>query len=178
MIVPPPLQESAPSGRVRFFDGHTSLGTAPVGGGGVATLVLPASLPWGRSYRAAYAGDGLHLGSISESVEGMTYLANVGVPGDVLPGTAVAFALEPVRPTPVSARRGAITVRFALPSDEPARIELFDVRGRRVAAQEVGAMGAGAHSADLVPAAAFVPGVYLVRLTGSLGVRTVRAVVL
>jgi hypothetical protein len=178
VTVPPPAQENPPAGLVRFYDGHTSLGTAPVGGGGVATLVLPTSLPWGRSYRAAYSGDEEHLGSHSESVEGTTYIETVGVPGGGGPGGTPSFALEAVRPNPVPAARGAITVRFALPSDEPARIELFDVRGRRVAGREVGAMGAGVHSADLVPDATLRPGVYLVRLTGSPGIRTSRAVIL
>jgi hypothetical protein len=178
VTVPPPAQNAPPAGTVRFYDGNTSLGTATLGGGGVATLILPANLPWDRSYRAAYLGDGEHLGSISDLVGGTTYITAVGVPDPGVSPTGAAFALEPVRPNPVPAARGALTVRFTLPSAEPARLELFDVRGRQLAAHDVGTMGAGVHSVELVPRATLAPGIYVVRLMGNAGVRTARAVIL
>jgi hypothetical protein len=66
-------------------------------------------------------------------------------------------------------------VRFTLPTDAPARLELLDVAGHRIASHEVGAdqhtlhLGAGQHLA---------PGLYLVRLTQGANPRTTRVAVL
>ena len=90
------------------------------------------------------------------------------------PGTA-AFALERVRPNPVSASR--LVISFSLPTGAPARLEVFDVRGRRVAAQEVGSHGAGRQSVPL-SAAQLAPGVYLVKLSQGASSMTQRMTVL
>jgi hypothetical protein len=82
----------------------------------------------------------------------------VGVPGE----PALAFALEPVRPNPL--RDGALSVRFTLASGGAARLELSDVAGRRIAAREVGSLGAGRHTVDLGRDARLAPGLYLVSL--------------
>lgn len=55
-------------------------------------------------------------------------------------------------------------VEIALPSAKPARIELFDVSGRRILAQRVGSTGVGEHRVALRPARRLASGVYLVRL--------------
>ena len=120
------------------------------------------------------------MGSIADPSEGTTYdVVPVGVPE---PGTAgperLAFALEPVRPNPLPAARGAVTVRFALPSDEPTRLDIFDVRGRWVAGRDVGALGEGAHTVEVDLGSRVAPGVYVVRLTAGVGIRTIRMVVL
>ncbi|MBI5170500.1 MAG: VCBS repeat-containing protein [Candidatus Eisenbacteria bacterium] len=77
-------------------------------------------------------------------------------------GTSLAFALEPPSPNPVRGAR--LAVSFALAGAGPATLELLDVSGRRVAAREVGASGAGRHTAELTAPGRLAPGLYLVRL--------------
>jgi len=74
-------------------------------------------------------------------------------------GARPAFAIDVPAPNPA---RGAARVTFTLPDGAAARLEVFDVRGRRVYAEDVGARGAGGHVAALP---AFAPGLYVVRLT-------------
>jgi hypothetical protein len=88
----------------------------------------------------------------------------------------LAFALEPVRPNP--SRGGALTVRFTLPGAAAARVELLDVSGRRVAAREVGSLGAGRHALDLGEGQRLAPGLYLVRLRQGTNTRVARVAVL
>lgn len=95
--------------------------------------------------------------------------APTDVPGDA----PLVFALDPVHPNP--SRGGAMTVRFTLPTAAPARLELLDVSGRRIASHEV---GAGRHTLDLGAGRRLAPGLYLVRLTQGANARTARAVVL
>ena len=91
------------------------------------------------------------------------------VPG----GPPLALVLDPVRPNP--SRGGALTVRFTLPTAAPARVELLDVSGRRIASREV---GAGRHTLDLGQGQHLAPGLYLVRLTQGANTRVTRTVVL
>jgi hypothetical protein len=172
-VPPPPL--GPPTGVVRFHDGSTLLGAAVLVNG-VATLPLPAAFPWFRTYRATYAGDDRRHGSVSEPLEVMTYVETVGVPAPTPgPGEALELALEGVRPNPAPA--GRLRVHFTLPTDAPARLELFDVRGRRVMEQGVEGVGAGFRSVALEADRPVPPGVYLVRLTQAGIVRHARAVV-
>jgi hypothetical protein len=60
---------------------------------------------------------------------------------------------------------GDLQVAFALADERAARLELFDLRGRRVATREVGALGAGRHRVVLGGRGALKAGVYMVRLT-------------
>jgi hypothetical protein len=78
-----------------------------------------------------------------------------------------------VRPNP--SRGGALTVHFTLPTDAPARLELLDVVGRRIASHEV---GMGQHTLDLGAGHHLAPGLYLVRLTQGANTRTTRVAVL
>jgi len=96
----------------------------------------------------------------------------VGV--DDAPAGGLRLALEPVQPNPARAL-GRVT--FTLPSDRSATLEVLDVTGRRVAAQEVGALGAGRHSVDLARGRSLRAGIYLVRLTQGGTVATAKAVV-
>ncbi len=98
-----------------------------------------------------------------------------GYPGaDVPTATAsLTFALDPVRPNP--SRGGALTVHFSLPIDAPARVDLLDVAGRRIASHEV---GIGQHTLDLGVGQHLTPGLYLVRLTQGANTRTTRVAVL
>jgi hypothetical protein len=94
-----------------------------------------------------------------------------------VPGEAsLTFALDPVRPSP--SRGGALTVHFTLPTAAPARLELLDVAGRRIASSEVGSLGAGRHALDLSEGRLLAPGLYLVRLTQGANMRVTRAAVL
>jgi len=69
-----------------------------------------------------------------------------------------------------------LTVTFTLPSAAPARLEAFDLAGRRVADRDVS--GAGLHSVELAPAGTLRGGVYFLRLTQGGARATARAVVL
>jgi sugar lactone lactonase YvrE len=86
---------------------------------------------------------------------------------------SLAFALGPVRPNP--SRCGALTVDFSLPTAAPARLELLDVAGRRIASHDV---GIGWHTLDLGASQRLAPGLYLVRLTQGANTRVTRVAVL
>jgi len=97
----------------------------------------------------------------------------VGVPDGEAP---LAFALEGVRPNPSRGER--LSISFALPGGAPARLELLDVSGRRIAVREVGALGPGRHVVDLGAGRRLPPGLYLVRLTQGPDARVTRVAVL
>jgi hypothetical protein len=61
--------------------------------------------------------------------------------------------------------RGELQIAFTLEDDRSARLELFDLGGRRVAARDVGGMGSGPHRVAIGGRGEFKAGVYLVRLT-------------
>ncbi len=98
--------------------------------------------------------------------------APVDVQEDARSGLALAA------PTPNPSRTGALLVRFTLPSDAAASLELFDVAGRRVVARDVGSLGAGAHTVDLTAGKRPAAGIYFVRLRQDDGLRVRRLVVL
>jgi hypothetical protein len=108
-----------------------------------------------------------------------------GAEGDVLVGETwvdvpgrtgdVAFALASVSPNP--SHGSAPTVRFTLPSAATASLEVLDVSGRRIAAREVGSLGAGEHALGLEEGGHLAPGFYLVRLTQGANTRTTRMAV-
>ena len=81
---------------------------------------------------------------------------------DVAGEAPLLFALEGVYPNPASGHD--LAVRFVLPVRAAARVELFDVAGRSVAAREVGTLGAGRHAVNLAEHARIRPGLYFVRL--------------
>ena len=64
---------------------------------------------------------------------------------------------------------------FSLASAAPARLEVFDLAGRRAESREVGSLGAGAH--QLRCAEHLAPGVYVARLTQQGATATARFVV-
>jgi hypothetical protein len=116
---------------------------------------------------------GYKLGIVEAGIESFHGETWVDLPAR---GTTLAFALEPVRPNPSS--DGALTVRFTLPDAAAASLELLDVAGRRIAAREVGSLGAGRHALDLGKGRNLAPGLYLVRLTQGTDTRVTRAAVL
>jgi hypothetical protein len=103
-------------------------------------------------------------------------LTQAGTPAGVGPAGAVAFALAGVSPNP--SRGGRMSVSFALPAGAPARLELVDLAGRRVASRDVGALGAGWHTVDLAEGGAIPAGLYFVRLEQGGNTKTLRVTVL
>ncbi len=73
-----------------------------------------------------------------------------------------AFGLLGASPNPSGADA---QVELSLPDATPARLELLDVGGRRVAVREVGVLGGGRHVVALGAGAPIAPGVYFARLT-------------
>ena len=157
---------------VRFFDGTTEVGTAFVFSG-VATLALPALRLGERSITAEYLGNARLFRSYSP-VEEQIVLAAASV--DVGDAAPLAFALEGVRPNPTTS--GRLAVAFTLPVDAPVRLELVDVKGRRIAVRDLDAPGAGPHVVDLAGERKIRAGLYFVRLTQGSLERSVRVVVL
>jgi hypothetical protein len=88
----------------------------------------------------------------------------------------LTLAIAPVAANP--ARGRALVVDVALPSADPARLEVLDVMGRRVAMRELGSLGTGRHSVDLGAGQRFAPGVYLLRLTQGNDARVARVTVI
>ena len=112
---------------------------------------------------------------VNGNESGYAALGPVGT-SDVPDGGSLAFALEGVRPNPSVGE--PLRVAFTLPDAAPARLDLLDVAGRRVATREVGSLGGGRHAVDLTAGAPLAPGLYLVRLTQGASVRVTRVVVL
>ena len=102
----------------------------------------------------------------------MAYVTTVDVPPATPP---LEFALEGVRPNP--ARRGSLVVHFTLAEAGASQIELFDVRGRRVAGREVRGESGRHDAIDLAEMQSIPVGVYLVRLTQGTQTRVGRVVV-
>jgi hypothetical protein len=82
--------------------------------------------------------------------------------------TRLELALDPVRLDGA----GAFVVSFTLPLDAPARLELFNVAGRRVLTRELAGLGTGQHALKVEDGARH-PGVYFLKLTQ--GTRSVSA---
>jgi len=71
-----------------------------------------------------------------------------------------------------------VTVRFSLPGNDAATLELFDLRGRRIASQEVGSLGPGDHVVPLSERLHLSAGIYLIRLTQAGRALTAKACVM
>ena len=96
------------------------------------------------------------LGWIEEGAETFGGQVTVAVP------LRAEFSLAGARPNPAVR---SLHVMFSLPDLAPARVEVLDVSGRRVASREVHAERAGAQTVEFGEATALRAGVYLVRLT-------------
>jgi hypothetical protein len=120
--------------------------------------------------RAVLAGTryGYRLGVMDGGVE--TYLGEAWVDVPV----AAALALAGAQPNPATRD---LSVSFTLPDASPARLEAFDMAGRRVASRDVGALGAGSHVVRLGEDAGLDCGVYLLRLTQGTRTLTTRAAI-
>lgn len=71
------------------------------------------------------------------------------------------LAVRALSPQPAS---GAPEVELTLAASAPARLELIDVAGRRLAARDLAGLDPGAHTMRLDEAAALAPGLYWLRL--------------
>jgi hypothetical protein len=98
-------------------------------------------------YRLAYTDDGS---------QAYTPETRVHVPG------APALSLESTASNPA---RGRLVVKLSLPSAAPARVELYDLNGRRVTTRMIGAGGPATRIEDLGGAPSLRAGVYFVRLS-------------
>lgn len=79
------------------------------------------------------------------------------------------------RPNPAL---GGFAIAFSLPGAGPARLDVYDVRGRRCLSRDVGTLGPGVHTLPLDASRAWHPGVYFARLTRGGEVRTARMVLM
>jgi hypothetical protein len=85
----------------------------------------------------------------------------LGIPVNAVPGLPTREALSlSLSPNPSA---GPFTARFTLPDAEPARLEVLDLAGRRVASRDVA--GAGFHMEAFLEVDRLKSGVYLVRLS-------------
>ena len=84
------------------------------------------------------------------------------------------LVLAGARPNPA---HGVLRIAFALPSTEPATLELIDVAGRRIARRDVGALGPGEHELGL-GSPHLKAGLYFVRLTQAGEVLNARVVLM
>jgi hypothetical protein len=96
-----------------------------------------------------------------ETFGGATTVLVPGVLG--VDPVATDFAIQRVAPNPTTDR---LTVSLALPSSQPATLDLVDVAGRSVLSRDLGALGAGTHQVDLSIGRGHAPaGLYFLRLT-------------
>src|SRR5262249_36043064 len=126
---------------------------APVGGVARATVYRNAAgEDWESLGEIAPDGSGILLYHDGKVRGGTRYGYRLGVTNggrevflgetwvDVPAGRLLA--LDGFRSNPIGAD---VSAAFSLPDGSPARLELFDVTGRRLAAREVGGLGAGSH---------------------------------
>lgn len=126
------------------------------------------------------AGNSYDYMMVVGSERGETFggATTVAVPSLVAvdPGPSVSFALHRVMPNPTTDR---LTVSLALPSSQPATLDLVDVAGRSWLSRDVGALGAGTHQVDLSIGGGRAPaGLYFLRLAQAGRVATTHVVVL
>lgn len=79
---------------------------------------------------------------------------------------------------PGATASGPLEVRFSLPAADPARLDLIDLQGRRIAGREVRAGASGQGRITLSETALLKPGVYFVRLQQGGVQKTARIAVL
>jgi hypothetical protein len=169
-VVPSPslLTES-----VEFFDGATSLGTAPVVNGSASLQTSTLSVG-NHQLTATYSGDACDVSSTSSA-----YSQDILTPVGVADATPVAFGIRQVTPNPTSK---ASTVTFGLSRAERVAVGIYDLNGRQVKSVASSAFNAGMHTLawDLRNASGerVGPGVYFVRVVAAEGARTARFAVL
>jgi hypothetical protein len=136
------------------------------------TTTTAAQYPVGGAFRYAFYSVARDTcGNVETAPSaGQDTMFVLATPRDAAP---LRLSLEGARPNPT---RGALRVWFALPSREPATLELIDVMGRRVLKREVGALGPGRHAVAL-GAPSIRAGLYFLRLSQDGQTRIVRVAV-
>jgi hypothetical protein len=143
------------------------------------------STDWSERGPLAFDEEGLVGFTDHDISAGHDYHYRVSVSGDAgvwhsapvfVPDPAsLQLALLGARPQPAV---GIMRLSFSLPTVGPARLEVFDIRGRRCLSRDVGGLGPGIHSVHLAESAAWRPGVYYARLTRGGEARTSRVVLM
>jgi hypothetical protein len=110
--------------------------------------------------------------TIEEFVDGRAVIDPATAGAASATSERLSLALGAVTPNP--ARGGGLVVDIGLPSADPARLELLDVMGRRVASLDLGTLGAGRHRVELGVDRGLAPGLYLLRLTQAGSARVTR----
>jgi hypothetical protein len=95
-----------------------------------------------------------------------------GVP--VVSAVNVGFRFEGARPSPGR----TLTLSFTIPTNDPVRLDLFDLRGRAVLTQTIPGVGPGAHLIRISDADRLPPGNYLMRLSQGGSSRSKKVVLL
>jgi hypothetical protein len=85
------------------------------------------------------------------------------------------LALRGLFPNPASSES---RLSFSLPARTRARVDVYDIGGRRVAREDLGLLPAGAHRVILNALARLEPGVYALELVTGVGQRRIRATIL
>jgi hypothetical protein len=178
-----PGLDEVPGARARFSDGATAATLEWLATAGPSAAPGAGAAPY-HALEAALALARASAG-LRDSVERLTRSADAGAlealqrgrlsaaAGAAHAATAAAWrAATSVRCVPGTLRlwpnpvRDVATFSFVLPVAGAARLELFDVAGRRVSVSDLGTFPAGAHTASFdrdVPGP-LPPGVYLARL--------------
>jgi hypothetical protein len=116
---------------------------------GITAPPKPAHGPWRRLLGQAVEAD-VRTGAAGVSVES--------------PLPAGALAIEVIGPNPAA---GRFAVSFVIPGGAPAKLEVFDVAGRRVLARDFTAPQIGRQTVVLGEGGVLPAGIYLVRLSQS-----------
>lgn len=73
------------------------------------------------------------------------------------PGNPPALAMAGVSPNPALSQH---RISFSIPSTGPAKLEVYDLNGRRTYERDLGTLAAGTHLLEIAPGVRFKPGVY------------------
>jgi hypothetical protein len=128
----------------------------------LSALSGPAAAQWQGGSDESWAIDAVRIEVSTQ---------NTGVAEELAAGRLAVGAF------PNPARGQSVRLRFSLPAAAPARVELLDLAGRRVASSDVGSMGAGQHSIRLTSGRPLAPGLYFARLSQGSASRMTRVVV-
>jgi hypothetical protein len=136
------------------------------------SVLAPAGLPprsrdamlavYDPVHRGLVVACGERLNTMYDDTWELTWnedVTGVGEGGPATPGLALAGA----QPNPSTG--GALRVAFSLERRGPARLDLIDVAGRRVASRDLSALDAGRHVISVAGEGQLAPGLYLVKLT-------------
>jgi hypothetical protein len=156
----------------------------PTDGRGLSTATgtqnaATAAIPDGSGGLIAAWTDARSFATSNNDIYAQRVQANGSLGGTVVDvPRSGSFGLSLAAPIPTPSRAGRLGIRFTLPREGAASVELLDVAGRRVAARDLGRLPAGQHALDWALGVRVAPGVNLVRLRFGAESRTVRAVTL